>query len=149
MVGNNDRCSLTPTNPTSRFLPFSASLLLCVFALNNAPVLRITDFMHLSPLWGFVVFGACRVLYTCRPSGALGYLVHVACYKHAAPLGLNAAMHRNSRHCIHRGERFPRPAGWGTQPLRLHRFVMPSFLCVCVFALNIPHVLRIADCVSL
>ena len=91
MVGNNDRCSLTPTNPTSRFLPFSASLLLCVFALNNAPVLRITDFMHLSPLWGFVVFGACRVLYTCRPSGALGYLVHVACYKHAAPLGLKQA----------------------------------------------------------
>ena len=28
---------------------------------------------------------------TCRPSGALGYLVHVACYKHAAPLGLKQA----------------------------------------------------------
>ena len=54
MIRNNDRCSLTPTNPTSRFLPFSASLLLCVFALNNAPVLRITDFMHLSPLWGLM-----------------------------------------------------------------------------------------------
>ena len=32
-----------------------------------------------------------RILCTCRPSGALGYLVHVACYKHAAPLGLKQA----------------------------------------------------------
>ena len=30
-------------------------------------------------------------LFTCRPSGALGYLVYAACYKHVAPLGLNAA----------------------------------------------------------
>ena len=30
------------------------------------------------------------LLYTCRPSGALGCLVHAACYKHAAPLGLTA-----------------------------------------------------------
>ena len=29
-------------------------------------------------------------LFTCRPSGALGCLVYAACYKHAAPLGLNA-----------------------------------------------------------
>ena len=29
-------------------------------------------------------------LFTCRPSGALVYLVYAACYKHAAPLGLNA-----------------------------------------------------------
>ena len=29
--------------------------------------------------------------FTCRPSGALGYLVYCACYKHVAPLGLNAA----------------------------------------------------------
>ena len=28
---------------------------------------------------------------TCRPSGALGYLVYAVFYKHAAPLGLNAA----------------------------------------------------------
>ena len=40
----------------------------CVLALNNPPVSRY----HMSPLWGF------------------GYLVHAACYKHAAPLGLNA-----------------------------------------------------------
>ena len=32
-----------------------------------------SDKEHLSPLWGF------------------GVLVHAACYKHAAPLGLNAA----------------------------------------------------------
>ena len=30
-------------------------------------------------------------LFTCRPSGALGYLVYCVCYKHVAPLGLNAA----------------------------------------------------------
>ena len=31
------------------------------------------------------------ILSTCRPSGALGYLVHAACYKHIAPLGLNTS----------------------------------------------------------
>ena len=29
-------------------------------------------------------------LFTCRPSGALVYLVYAAFYKHVAPLGLNA-----------------------------------------------------------
>ena len=29
--------------------------------------------------------------FTCRPSEALGYLVYAACYKHVAPLGLNAS----------------------------------------------------------
>ena len=29
--------------------------------------------------------------FTCRPAGALGYLVYAACYKPVAPLGLNAA----------------------------------------------------------
>ena len=29
--------------------------------------------------------------FTCRPSGALVYLVYAVFYKHAAPLGLNAA----------------------------------------------------------
>ena len=38
----------------------------------------------MSPLWGF------------------GYLVYAVFYKHAAPLGLKAAMHRNSRRDIHR-----------------------------------------------
>ena len=38
----------------------------------------------MSPLWGFKIF-------VCR-----------ACYKHAAPLGLKAPMHQNSRHGIHR-----------------------------------------------
>ena len=33
---------------------------------------------------------------TCRPSGALRYLVYAACYKHAAPLGLNAPVHLSS-----------------------------------------------------
>ena len=31
---------------------------------------------------------------TCRPAGALGYLVYAACYKHAAPLGLNDPLPR-------------------------------------------------------
>ena len=187
---------------------------------------------------------------TLRSSGA-GYLVYAACYKHIAPLGLNAAMHRNSRHCIHRGGEVTlpsglgnptptdrvrqyhiallwsagigcvrcyrhiaplerkhkicasmwgrgfRPAGWGTQPLHVRQYHIallwsggldvsrcyrhiaplepfqdiasrgggevsspglgnptPTFLSSpfrlrCVVALNIPHVLRIAHCVSL
>ena len=56
--------------------------------------------------------------FTCRPSGALGYLVYAAFYKHAAPLGLKAAMHRNSRYCIHRGGEVSSPDGLGNQPLR-------------------------------
>ena len=51
--------------------------------------------------------------FTCRPSGALGYLVYAAFYKHAAPLGLKAAMHRNSRYCIHRGGEVSSPDGLG------------------------------------
>ena len=51
---------------TTRYLRF--------VALNIPSVLRITYYVI-----------------TCRPAGALGCLVHVACYKHVAPLGLNTA----------------------------------------------------------
>ena len=53
-------------------------------------VIRDSDKEHLSPLWGF----------RC--------LVYAACYKHAAPLGLNARVHLSS-------------SGWVTQPLRIQR----------------------------
>ena len=57
----------------------------------------------MSPLWGF------------------GYLVHAACYKHAAPLGLKyapcrpsgALAHQNSRHGIHRRGLVSKPSGLG------------------------------------
>ena len=50
---------------------------------------------HMSPLWGF------------------GCLVYAAFYKHVAPLGLNAAMRRNLRHCIHRRGLVSKPSGLG------------------------------------
>ncbi len=37
---------------------------------------------------------------TCRPSEALGYLVYAACYKHAAPLGLNTRLPVLSFSCL-------------------------------------------------
>ena len=49
----------------------------------------------MSPLWGFGIF------------------VYAGCYKHVAPLGLNAAMHRNSRHCIHRRGEVTSSSGLG------------------------------------
>ena len=49
----------------------------------------------MSSLWGF------------------GYLVHAACYKHSAPLGLNAATQQNSRHGIHRRGLVSSPDGLG------------------------------------
>ena len=49
----------------------------------------------MSPLWGF------------------GYLVYAVFYKHAAPLGLNAAMHQNSRHGAHRRGEVSSPDGLG------------------------------------
>ena len=75
---------------------------------------------------------------TCRPSGALGCLVHAACYKHVAPLGLNAAMHRNSRHCIHRGGEVSSSSGLGnptptytTSLAHVPIFVPPVFRLTC------------------
>ena len=75
---------------------------------------------------------------TCRSSGALRCLVHAACYKHIAPLGVNAAMHRNSRHCIHRGGEVSLPSGLGnptpTDPTLLAHvpiFVPPVFRLTC------------------
>ena len=50
---------------------------------------------------------------TCRPAGALRYLVYPLFYKHAAPLGLNAAMHQNSRWDIHRRGGVSPPNGLG------------------------------------
>ena len=76
---------------------------------------------------------------TCRPSGALGYLVYAVFYKHAAPLGLNAAMHQNSRWDIHRRGGVPPPTHHGftgsrvTQPLRIstsHHVLPPSYFPV-------------------
>ena len=49
---------------------------------------------------------------TLRSSGARGLDVS-RCYRHVAPLELNAAMHRNSRHCIHRGGEVSSPSGLG------------------------------------
>ena len=50
---------------------------------------------HLSPLWGFKTF------------------VYRVFYKHAAPLGLNAAMHQNSRWDIQRRGEVSKPDGLG------------------------------------
>ena len=69
-------------------------------------------------------FDSCRLAYirgwlfpyhvpTCRPSGALGYLRIAPGYKHAAPLGLKALMHQNSRHGLHRRGGVPPPDGLG------------------------------------
>ena len=58
---------------------------------------------------------------TCRPSGALLCLVHVALYKHAAPLGLR-------RRCL------SRPMVWVPHPLRI-QFRFPSFPSSASFAL--------------
>ena len=85
---------------------------------------------------------------TYRPSGALGCLVCRACYKHIAPLGRKAAMHRNSRHCIHRGGEVSSSSGLGNPTPTASPFRYVVFP-LCVVALNIPHVLRIAHCVSL
>ena len=72
----------------------------------------------MSPLWGF------------------GYLVHAVCYKHIAPLGLNAESNRQTDISAIVGARFPRLMGWGTQPLRIPRSRFP---CVhCVLALKFP-----------
>ena len=57
-----------------------------------------------------------RYAITCRPSGALLCLVYAACYKHIAPLGLNAAMRRNLRHCLHRRGLVSSPDGLGAPP---------------------------------
>ena len=55
----------------------------------------------------------------CRPSGALSYLC-VACYKHIAPLGLKAPITKiQGDVSAIVGARLPRPAGWGSQPLRV------------------------------
>ena len=59
---------------------------------------------------------------TCRPSGALVYLVYAAFYKHAAPLGLR-------RRCLS-----PRPIVWVPHPLRI-QFRFPSFPSSASFAL--------------
>ena len=65
---------------------------------------------HMSPLWGFGVFGACR-----------------PCYKHVAPLGLKArtefALHPPSYWLG-----FQAALGWVTQPLRIQLSRFP----VCV-----------------
>ena len=49
---------------------------------------------------------------TLRSSGARGLDVS-RCYRHIAPLERKAAMHRNSRHCIHRGGEVSLPSGLG------------------------------------
>ena len=58
---------------------------------------------------------------TCRPSGALGYLVYAVFYKHAAPLGLNDPLP-------------PCPTGWVTQPLR----IQPRFASFSPSASSVP-----------
>ena len=61
---------------------------------------------------------------TLRSSGARGLDVS-RCYRHIAPLERKAPMHQNSRAASIVGAGFPRPAGWGTQPLRIPRSRFP------------------------
>ena len=57
-------------------------------------------------------------------------------YRHNAPL------ERKTIPIV--GARFPRPMGWGTQPLRIHSPIFPfSSLRLCAIALNFPAVLRV------
>ena len=57
--------------------------------------------------------------------------------KFLAPLGLNAAMHQNSRWDIHIvGAGFPRPTGWVTQPLR----IQPRFATFLFSRIPVGHV---------
>ena len=77
----------TPTDLTSRFPLYPCN-----------PLIRVigdSDKWHMSPLWGFKIF-------VCR-----------ACYKHAAPLGLKAPMHQNSRDGIQRRGGVASPNGLG------------------------------------
>ena len=59
------------------------------------------------------------------PSWGLWLLGMSRCYKHAAPLGLNAESNRQTDMSAIVGAWFPRPAGWGTQPLRIPRSRFP------------------------
>ena len=72
----------------------------------------------MSPRWGFKIF------------------FYPMFYKHAAPLGLNAAMHQNSRWDIHRRGGVPRPTGWVTQPLR----IQPRFATFLFSRIPVGHV---------
>ena len=67
----------TPTHPILLrvFNPVHLPLIASIRRLTESlsPEYPNSDKWHMSPLWGFGVFGVCRV-----------------CYKHAAPLGLNA-----------------------------------------------------------
>ena len=72
--------------------------------------------IHMSPLWGF------------------GYLVYAVFYKHAAPLGLNAAMHQNSRHGTHRRGEVSSPDGLGNPTPTGSTVPSVLFLCSAFFA---------------
>ena len=74
----------------------------------------------MSPLWGF------------------GYLVHAACYKHAAPLGLKAPVHQNSRQGIHRRGLVSSPSGLGDPTATVSIPLFSASLPLGVLALNIP-----------
>ena len=68
----------------------------------------------MSPLWGF------------------GYLVHAVCYKHAAPLGLKAPTHQNSRHGIHRRGLVSKPSGLGEpNPYGFDRALVSRYFNPC------------------
>ena len=65
-------------------------------ALSVGATLVVAQFsFHMSPLWGF------------------GYLVHAACYKHAAPLGLKCSNAPNWRRAIYRRGLVSKPSGLG------------------------------------
>ena len=77
---------------------------------------------------------------TLRSSGARGLDVS-RCYRHIAPLERKAAMHRNSRYCIHRGGEVTLPSGLGdptptdpTSVAHLPIFVPPVFRLTCCSA---------------
>ena len=96
--------------------------------LGNPTPTHTTSLAHL-PIFTPPVFR-----FTCRPSGAL----YAVFYKHAAPLGLNAAMHQNSRHGTHRRGEVSSPDGLGnptpthtTSLAHLPIFTPPVFRFTC------------------
>ena len=61
-----------------------------------------------------------RYAITCAPLwSALSVWCMPRCYKHVAPLGAKGGTICGAVSIV--GARFPRPAGWGTQPLRVQR----------------------------
>ena len=82
-------------DPTATVLTVRWCLGILIRVLRPIRLIRDSDQWDMSPLWGFGVF-VCPV-----------------CYIHAAPLGLKAPVHQNSRHGIHRRGEVSKPSGLG------------------------------------